>query len=95
MRFADDNPTNINWPKIWDAVWNPKKDENGEEYIDVSPTEMTAVNDALDKFAALCKITNAPENPEAPLSARREYDARFQAEMTRQFAHLNTPKAVR
>ena len=46
--FRDDDPTNINWPKIWDAVWNPKKDENGEEYIDVSPTDMTAVNDALD-----------------------------------------------
>lgn len=86
-KFRDDDAKHIDWKHIYDAMANPKT-ENGEEYIDVSPTEMTAVNDALDKFAALCKITNAPENPKLPVSARRDYDARFQAEMTRQFQYL-------
>jgi hypothetical protein len=85
MRWKDDDVTKVNWDHIIEALEHPKTDENGEEFIDITPCEMAAI----DKFAELCKSFRVPENDQLPVSVRRQNDEKFREVLNRQFAYLD------
>ena len=81
MRWKSED---INWSHVVKALENPKTDEHGEEFIDVTTWEMAAI----DKLAEVCKGFRVAENDQLSVCARRHNDRKFREFDQKQFAYL-------
>jgi len=74
----------IDWVRIFDAMTHPKRDENGEEYIDATPEEIKAV----DEFCTFLLQWKFRERPELPIEMQRKQDDAFNELVKKSFAYL-------
>jgi len=75
----------VDWDHLIKELENPKVNENGEEYYDITPCEAALI----DKFAEVCAGFRMKEDPKLPVSVRRANDEKYDAYNQRQFAYLN------
>ena len=75
----------IDWPRVFHAMTHPKKDEHGEEYIDATSEEMTAV----DQYCTFLLSWKFRERPELPIEMQQKQDEAFRSHCQKSFAYLN------